>query len=270
MVKISLIFIFLLLNSAVYANIAKVVAFKGNAKIIRNNQNLDVSINSILKKDDEIKTKNNTKVQILFKDETIITVGKNSHFKIEDYTYDKTAASSARFNFMEGSFRTITGAIGKIAPEKFKLQTKTSSIGIRGTQILNEISSKKEKIYCTEGTIEIVLLETNKKIILNAGEFIEIKYLDKKPIKMIIDNKNSVIVDTNTKFNLDDDINFDEIIGLESSIDFSYSEDTYDYEIIDDKISEGNGIQNDKLKDEFIVEPQNIDLEDEPEPEIEG
>ena len=129
MVRILFITVFLFLNTFIYANVAKVVAFKGEAKIVRNKLDILVSMSSVLIKNDEIKTKNNTKVQILFKDETIITIGKNSHFKIDDYSYDKTNASSlARFNFIEGSFRTITGAIGKIAPEKFRIQTKTSNI----------------------------------------------------------------------------------------------------------------------------------------------
>ena len=266
MVRVLLIGIFLFFNSAIYANIAKVVAYKGEAQVLRNNIALDVFVNISLENKDEIKTKNNTKVQLLFKDETIITIGKNSHFKIDDYSFKNTKESSlAKFSFVEGSFRTITGAIGKIAPDNFRIQTKTSAIGIRGTQILNEIGPKKERIYCTEGIIEIVSLSTNEKIVLNAGEFIEVDNLDNKPMIKKIDNKNSVIVDTNTKFNLKDDANFDEIMNFYEIMNFDESSESSipdninDREMIDDKIDEVNDIQNDKLKDSFIKEDQDIE-----------
>ena len=59
--------------------------------------------------------------------------------------------SKANFKFAEGTFKSITGAIGKVAPEKFKLETKSASIGIRGTIVVGN----QEKVACTQGRITV-------------------------------------------------------------------------------------------------------------------
>ena len=173
MKKIILTLFFLV--SFVFANnIGKIVAFKGEATITRDGKDILVNKNTLLMKNDTINTTSNTKLQILFKDETIISVGQNSTLKINDYLFEDNNVK-AEFAMAKGVFRTITGKIGKIAPQNFKLKTKTASIGIRGTQIVTSIADNTEKIFCTEGQIEIKNNFTNDRVIVNKGEFISLK-----------------------------------------------------------------------------------------------
>ncbi|WP_419770236.1 MAG: FecR domain-containing protein [Candidatus Marinarcus sp.] len=184
-----------------FANVAKVVAFKGDAFIIRDNKEIKLELGSIILKNDAIKTQDNTKVQIIFTDNTIITVGKNSQLNVNNYIYDEQNKEyNANFGLLKGTFRTITGKIGKIAPNKFKLSSKTSSIGIRGTQILSNIQISGDTIFCTEGQIDIVSKTTGETVTLTAGEFIQIK--EGSPLGEVqkFDQKSIAAPDSETKF----------------------------------------------------------------------
>ena len=82
-----------------------------------------------------------------------MSLGKNSKLDINEYVYDEKDSnnSKANFKFAEGPFKSITGAIGKVSPDKFKLETKSASIGIRGTIVVGN----QDKVACTQGKIEV-------------------------------------------------------------------------------------------------------------------
>ena len=107
-----LLVLFVLFTNILFANVGKIVALKGEADITRDNKIIKVKRNTLLKEKDLLTTKNNSKVQILFKDETIISIGKNSTFKINDYLFENKDNVKAEFSMIKGVFRTITGKIG--------------------------------------------------------------------------------------------------------------------------------------------------------------
>ena len=143
----------LLLPILAYANIGKISVLKGDVTITREGTITKAHMGTTLKKNDFIKTKNNAKVQIVFKDNTIFTIGKNSTLDIADYLYDEAQPTNnkAKFNVLKGAFTSITGRIGKLNKSKFKLKTKSASIGIRGTIV----KANQETIMCTEGAITV-------------------------------------------------------------------------------------------------------------------
>lgn len=168
------IILLLLFSSVLYAHVAQVVALKGKANIIRDGSILDVKISSKLLELDELKTLENTKIQLLFKDETIVSLGENSNFSIKEYLYEENSRNvKTKFKFTKGFFRVITGKIGKLSPKKFKLETKVASMGIRGTQILLHLHDDKEDIFCIEGAI-YVQKANEKPIDLDAGKSLRI------------------------------------------------------------------------------------------------
>lgn len=136
-----------------FASIGKVSAVVGDAKIQRNSKTLVIKTGLKIEKKDIIHTSKNSKVQLIFSDNTIITVGKNSALNIKEYLYDLKNPKNSKtdFHFFKGAFKTITGKIGKINKKRFKLRTKTASIGIRGTIILGN----QDVIACTHGGITV-------------------------------------------------------------------------------------------------------------------
>jgi len=131
---ITVMTIFFATNS--YAYVAKIIRLNGDVSIIHADKTLDrATLNTPLANGDTIKVKSKSRAQIRFDDGTIITLGRDSIFSINDYLFDSTKKSKAEFSIKKGSFKFLTGNIGKIAPEHFKLKAKTATMGIRGTYV---------------------------------------------------------------------------------------------------------------------------------------
>ncbi|MBT5935620.1 MAG: hypothetical protein HOG88_09840 [Sulfurimonas sp.] len=142
-----------LLSATLFANIGQISSLRGSCIISRDNMKMDASIGFKLKAKDVLNTGKKSKLQIIFKDGSIVTIGKSSTFDIAEYVFDAASPkkSKVNFGFLKGSFKSITGQIGKFAPEKFKLRTKTATIGIRGTTVVGN----QDKIACTYGKINV-------------------------------------------------------------------------------------------------------------------
>lgn len=163
---------------------------EGKASISRDGTILVAVVGGEIEKKDLISTQTNSKVKITLTDNTIVTIGKESVLNIEEYVFDesKTDNSATELNFVKGAFHTITGQIGKINPSKFKLKTKSASIGIRGT----EIYSDESVIACTSGIIDVVI--DGKVFVVPAGYYIdinneplEVKFLNEKVLEKVKD-----------------------------------------------------------------------------------
>ena len=165
-----IVLLMLFFIGSLLANVAVVSAFSGSANILRNGKKIDINIGLKILKQDIITTGNNGKVQLLFKDDTIITIGKNAKFAIIEYIYDenKKNKSKALFNFMRGFFRTVTGVIGKINPEGFNIKAKTATIGIRGTRFDVFVSNRVIKTALFDG--KIIFMVNNIKKFLYPGQ----------------------------------------------------------------------------------------------------
>ena len=137
-------------------NIATVTAYNQEAFVVRDGKKIAVHLGMKLEEKDKLLTGKTSKLQIIFNDETIITIGKSSKFSIEEYFYEENYEPSLKFGLIQGAMRTITGKIGKIAPQKFKVKTKTATIGIRGTNFtIVQRDDDVGLIYCTFGAISV-------------------------------------------------------------------------------------------------------------------
>ncbi len=162
-----LIVLFFILKAFSYANIAEVVAISGKAILIREDQEISLKQQSKIQEKDIIKTMQDSKVQIVFEDETIISLGQKTTFEISEYLFSQTKAK-AKFNISNGLFKSITGKIGKIAPQNFQLKTQNATIGVRGTTILGETSKKGDSIICSSG--KIIVSTKMGEVLVNMGE----------------------------------------------------------------------------------------------------
>lgn len=165
----------LLLANSLYAlEVGEIAMLRGEALVARQGNDLKAKIQMPIEDKDTIKTKEESKVQISFKDETVITIGAETIFEIEDYLYEEKN-SKANFNVNKGSFKVITGKIGKLAPKSFLLKTKTSLIGIRGTIFAGEIGQDEANgdfIACIKGSIVVTSLTTKESFEITHGQMI--------------------------------------------------------------------------------------------------
>ncbi len=154
-----------LFSAALHAAVGRIAAMMGEVGIERNGKLITGTVGLGLETKDIILVGSRSRTQIIFADKTVISLGQKSRFTID--AYQQGANPKAEFGIVEGAFRTITGKIGKIAPDAFKVKTKVATIGIRGTQFMGEIG-ETEQIACTQGAITV---ETpNGMVDVSAGQ----------------------------------------------------------------------------------------------------
>lgn len=233
------IFLYLfLMTEILFGSVGKVVTSRGEVTLLRGQNQLVVKAGLEIEEKDTIKTSSNGKLQIIFSDDTLITIGKESEFSVKEYLYDNNKNSKASFGISKGTFRAITGAIGKIAPQNFKLTSKSASIGIRGTQIYAEIKEDFDFVACTEGTITVTSLSTGQTIEIPAGSFTIVKpdqdpqtptLLEDDPIgdeDSIPQSENEI--DTTTNNGIPQDVETPQLSEIENTTEESSSEDTFE------------------------------------------
>ncbi len=141
--------------STLWGEIGVIGASRGDAVLERAKKRMQIVSGMALEQGDRIVTSHGAKVQLLLHDDTTITVGENSVFELQDYSLSNAQESRLQMQIHQGYFRTISGKIGKIAPERFKLKTRSATIGIRGTDFGAFVQGDTERIGCFSGQIEV-------------------------------------------------------------------------------------------------------------------
>lgn len=111
-----------------------------------NNQNNEKLINgSKVFFGDTIYVKSKSNAQILFLDETVMTVGENTELTIDDFVYDpKTDDGNFVTNIKSGTVKFITGKISKKNPDNLEVKMPAGTLGARGTEFLVVSNSNEE------------------------------------------------------------------------------------------------------------------------------
>jgi len=167
------LFLILLMTTVIiWANIGTIMVVKGKADVKRSTKILTAKNGMELLVGDEIITKIQSRVQVMLKDDTIITIGPKSSFGFDDFIFDGTKNSKISLKSNRGFFRSVTGKISKIAPERFKVKTVSATIGIRGTDFSGEIIGDVEIIKCYKGSIYVEFEGISRAV--EAGNMIEL------------------------------------------------------------------------------------------------
>lgn len=121
--------------SAEPQGVATVIAIRGT--VVAQNKSgtsRNLSLKSQIFREDVLKTGDSGKLQIMFTDNSIISLGRDSEMKIAEYRWQPEQKDGAlKTQVKEGTFRVMGGALAKEAPENFKTETPTATIGIRGS-----------------------------------------------------------------------------------------------------------------------------------------
>ena len=148
-------------------NVGKVTSVSGNASIERNGQMLDASADISICAGDKYTTDNISVVQLLLRDGSIITVGKDSEFTVKAFKIYKKAPNIALFELTKGAFRAVTGFVTN-RPHRFEVKTALATIGVRGTDFWGGFG-------LTENGLDVVMLSGKGVYVSNEqGETVEL------------------------------------------------------------------------------------------------
>ena len=157
----------------VFSNVGSVVVSQGNVLLHRGKRQTNAPQGTLVEQSDVIETLGNgSRAQIVFNDQTIISIGQESRFEIKSYAIDEVEGdkSDVSFSVVKGAFKALSGRIGAINPQGFKLETRTATIGIRGTNFLGQIGQKNDAIVCTKGEIIVTSLAGGAPVSVSAGK----------------------------------------------------------------------------------------------------
>ncbi|MDH5217160.1 MAG: FecR family protein [Gammaproteobacteria bacterium] len=119
---------------------------------------------------DKVVTKEKGQVMLRMIDKSKISVRPNSKFAIKNYSYEKNSKNdTAQYELLAGTFRAITGAIGKANKKAFELKTPVGTLGIRGTDFVARYDS--DGFYVDVNTGGVSIKNGNGSIDVNPGEF---------------------------------------------------------------------------------------------------
>jgi len=188
MKKLMLFFIFTLVS---FANIGTIMVADGNAQIKRSAHLVSVTNGMDIQKGDEIITQKKTRVQVMLNDDTVITIGPNSSYAFIDYMFDGSKKSTIQMQANRGFFRSVTGKIGKIAPERFKVKTKLATIGIRGTDFSAQLGKNTASYICNRGEITLKYANLQKSIVAGNKMLLHLDGLTVKELTQAAINGNA-------------------------------------------------------------------------------
>jgi len=143
--------------------IGVIAALQGKVEILvdaKSNQKNPAKIGDAVNENQIVITQENSKAQILLKDQTTLSVGPNSEVVIDEFILgslnDKGTLSAS---FKKGLFKYTSG---KIATDKgnVKINVPNTVITVRGTEFVGNIEPNKTSVILLSGAITLTSLNT--------------------------------------------------------------------------------------------------------------
>ena len=130
------------LTGAASSPVGSVKTIEGSVTILRDNVAITATLGQQIFCRDTVKTDKNSRVGIVLRDDTTLSLGGQSTLKLKDYVFQpKDKEFSLIVKMIKGTFVYLSGVMGKLAPDAIRLETPDSTIGIRGTRLLIQVSN---------------------------------------------------------------------------------------------------------------------------------
>ena len=110
---------------------------------------------------------------LVFRDDSRLTLGARTQFRVDSFVFDDKIPAEGRFlvSLLRGSLRALTGLIGKANNRNVGFTTNTATIGIRGTGLDLDCGSEDScSFFAWLGTIEVTPVGQTAMQTLQAGQ----------------------------------------------------------------------------------------------------
>ena len=109
--------------------------------IVRSGQTYRASPGRRVYEDDTIVTGNRARVGITFADNTRMAIGPNSEVVLDEYRYDRARQTGRSVTTVRrGRVGIDSGNITRTGRDRMRVRTPTSTLGVRGTTFVVEVS----------------------------------------------------------------------------------------------------------------------------------
>jgi hypothetical protein len=118
--------------------VGSVATLQGTASVTRNNATSALALRDPVYKNDVLQTKTDGTLGITFDDETTFTLKPNTRLAVDEFVYQEGGTDNAAiFNVVRGTAAFVAAEVAHTG--NMKIDTPTSSLGIRGTTGLVEV-----------------------------------------------------------------------------------------------------------------------------------
>ena len=143
--KLLIFLVFLLIPNFGNANTDFIGVIGAAVGEITNQNNEKLSNGSKIFFGDTVVSNNNSNAQILFLDQTILTLGEDTELTIDEFIYDPNSHDGSFVsNVKSGTVKFITGQISKKNPENLEVKFPSGTLGARGTEFIVLAENKNE------------------------------------------------------------------------------------------------------------------------------
>ena len=118
---------------------------------------------------DELRTGPNGRLQVTFRDDTVLTLGENANVTIDRYVFDPDRGiGEALFQTTRGAFRFATGRLKDVPDKKITVSTPMAELGVRGTKFWGGPIDGQYGVFLIEG--KVIVSNEAGTVILSKGE----------------------------------------------------------------------------------------------------
>lgn len=105
---------------------------------------------------DMVRTKTDSRAEIRFVDNTVLTIAPESGITIEDYMFDAaTSSRKAVVDVVRGLVHTAVEKVNASGEPDFVMKTHTAVLGVRGTKWYTKLTPTTTDIYTEEAKLEV-------------------------------------------------------------------------------------------------------------------
>ena len=135
--KILIILVFLTVPNLSNANTDFIGVIGAAVGEIKNQNNEILQNGSKIFFGDTIVSKKNANAQILFIDQTVLTLGEDTEMTIDEFIYDPNSNDGSFVSSVKsGTVKFITGQISNKNPENLEVKVPAGTLGARGTEFV--------------------------------------------------------------------------------------------------------------------------------------
>jgi FecR protein len=118
---------------------------------------------------DELRTGANARLQVTFRDNTLLTLGEHASVVIDRYVYDPDrSVGETALQATKGAFRFATNRIKEMKDHKIAVSTPVADIGVRGTEFWGG-PLEKYGVLLLEGEV-IVSNQAGSVVLAKSGQ----------------------------------------------------------------------------------------------------
>lgn len=120
--------------------VGSVKTVRGEAFLVRGGESAPARPGLTIRRQDTLRTGGDGSLGVLFRDDSILSLGPESTFVIEEFSF---VPAERKFGFfgrvVTGTISYLSGLLGKLSPDSVRIETPDATIGIRGTKFAVQV-----------------------------------------------------------------------------------------------------------------------------------